>query len=143
MDLLEVDFKKASPNPTWVLDGLSLLPMVKPGSDPDAPRRTPLLFSFGPRFEGSQQAVIDNQWKILTRPSVGQCDQQPGFNFSLAKTNQLFLFNLKDDVHESHDLAASEPAQFRRMSQLLLDMRVSINNSRYNEVKCCTEDYCV
>ena len=63
MDLLEVDFKKASPNPTWVLDGLSLLPMVKPGSDPDAPRRTPLLFSFGPHFEGSQQAVIDNQWK--------------------------------------------------------------------------------
>jgi hypothetical protein len=143
LDLLEVDFKKASPNPTWVLDGTSLLPMVKPGSDPNAPRSSPLIFSFGNKFEHSQQAIIDNDWKILTRPSIGQCDQQPGFNFTLSRTDQFFLFNLKHDVHESHDLAKSEPAQFERMSKLLMDMRLSINNSRYNEVKCCTADYCV
>ena len=142
MELLEVDFKTASPNPNWVLDGLSLLPFVKPGSDPNAVRPSPLIFSFGPEFEGSQQAIIDNDWKILTRPSVGQCDSQPGFNYSLARTDQFFLFNLKDDVHESHDLALSEPAQFARMSKLLLEMRESINSSRYNEVKCCTADYC-
>jgi arylsulfatase A-like enzyme len=142
MDLLEVDFKQASPNPTWVLDGTSLLPMVAPGGDPNAPRATPLVFSFGPRFATSQQAIIDNDWKILTRPAVGQCDQQPGFNFSLAKTDRMFLYNLRDDVHESRDLAKAEPAQFKRMRGLLLGMRASINNSRYNEVKCCTADYC-
>jgi len=142
MELLEVDFKTASPNPSWVLDGVSLLPFVKPGSDPNAPRPSPLIFSFGNEFEGSQQAIIDNDWKILTRPTVGQCDLQPGFNFSLAKTDQFFLFNLKDDVHESRDLALSEPVQFARMSKLLLEMRESINSSRYNEVKCCTADYC-
>jgi hypothetical protein len=122
---------------------MSLLPMVKPGSDPNAPRSSPLIFSFGPQFEKSQQAIIDNDWKILTRPSVGQCDQQPGFNFTLARTDQFFLFNLAKDVHESLDVAKTEPAQFERMSKLLLEMRVSINNSRYNEVKCCTADYCV
>ena len=138
MELLQVDFKTASPNPNWVLDGLSLLPFVKPGSDPNAGRPKPLIFSFGPTYAKSQQAVIDNDWKILTRPSVGQCDVQMGFNFSLARTDQLFLFNLRDDVHESRDLAKSEPAQFARMRGLLMDMRVSINSSRYNEVKCCT-----
>jgi arylsulfatase A-like enzyme len=79
MELLDVDFKKASKNPNWVLDGTSMLPFVKPGSNPDAPRPDPLIFSFGPRFNGSQQAIVDNDWKILTAPSVGQCDPQPGY----------------------------------------------------------------
>jgi hypothetical protein len=29
------------------------------------------------------------------------------------------------------------------MSKLLRDMRTSINSSRFDEVKCCTADYCV
>ena len=67
MDLLHVDFKTASKHPEWILDGTSLLPFVKPGSDPNAKRNNPLIFSFGPQFVGSQQAIIDDDWKILTR----------------------------------------------------------------------------
>lgn len=136
MELLQVNFSTASRHPDWVLDGVSLLPYVRPGSDPDAPREKPLMFSFGPKFETSQQAIIDNDWKILTRPSVGQCDPQPGFNFSLARTDRMFLFNLRDDPHESHDLASTEPGQFARLRDLLLEMRTSIAFSRVNETKC-------
>ena len=122
MELLHVDFNTASKNPHWVLDGTSLLPFVKPGADPAAARPTPLVFSFGPHVNGSQQAIIDNDWKILTNPSVGQCDAQPGFNFSLAKTSQMFLFNLKNDPHETTDLALQEPEVFARMTQWIFDL---------------------
>ena len=100
MDLLEVDFKKASSNPGWILDGISMLPFVAPGSNPDAARPSPLIFSFGPTFNNSQTAVVDNDWKILQRPSVGQCDQQSGFNFSdpAVREGKMFLYNLKNDV---------------------------------------------
>lgn len=136
LDILQVNFTTASKNPDWVIDGTSLLPFVKPGSDPNGRRNRPMPFSFGPHFEGSQQAIIDDRWKILTRPSVGQCDQQPGFNFSLAKTDQMFLYDLIVDPHETTDLATSNPAEFRRMQRLLLEMRQSINMSRYHETKC-------
>ena len=42
-------------------------------TDPlQAPRAKPLIFSFGPTFNSSQTAIVDNDWKILQRPSVGQ-----------------------------------------------------------------------
>lgn len=135
MELLGVDYNKASPNPDWVLDGESLLPYVKPGSDPDGPRDKPLIFSFGVKFVGSQQAVIDNDWKILVRPDVGQCDQQPGFDFADAG-DKLFLFNLRDDPHEAYDLSDKEPEQFARMKALLEDAVASIAYSRTNETGC-------
>lgn len=138
MELLNVDFKTASKNPSWVLDGLSMLAHVRPGSDPDGPRPAPLPFSTGPSFNNSQQAVIDNDWKIILNPEVGQCDLQPGFNFTAAKANKnkRYLFNLKNDVHETVDLSELEPGQFARMSKLLDKMRASITVSREEEVKC-------
>jgi hypothetical protein len=136
MELLEVNFTQASSNPGWVLDGTSLLPFVKPGSNPDAPRNLPLIFSFGTEVATSQQAIIDDDWKVLTRPAAGQCDVQPGFNFTAAKGDRLFLYNLKVDPHETHDLAATEVVQLARMRKLLEAMRVSIAFSRVNETAC-------
>jgi hypothetical protein len=72
--LLHVDFKTASHNPDWVLDGASMLPFVRPGGDPHALRPEPLVFSFGSHFNGSQQAIIDNDWKILTRQVRNSCN---------------------------------------------------------------------
>ncbi len=135
LELLAVDFRTASKNPEWVVDGTSLLPFVKPGSDPDAKRNRPLIFSFGPRFIGSQQAVIDDDWKILSNPSVGQCDAQPGFNFSEARGGRLFLYNLREDPHESRNLAPDHP-EFARMRGLLQSMNSSIWHSRTTETKC-------
>jgi hypothetical protein len=70
------------------------------------------------------------------RPSVGQCDEQPGFPTALARTDHIFLYNLKEDPHELHDLGQSEPAQLARLTKLLLQMRTSIMFSRVNETKC-------
>ena len=116
----------ASDNPTWPLDGASLLPVV---ARPDAPRATPLVFSWG-----GQSGVIDNDWKIVTKPAVGQCTKQAGFDFN--SKDKHFLFNLADDYHELHDLKASEPAQFARMLGLLTDFLASVDNSQANETRC-------
>lgn len=135
MELLGVDFKKASPNPDWVLDGESLIKYIKPGSNPNGVRQKPLIFSFGTKFETSSQAVIDNDWKILIRPTIGQCDPQPGFNFT-GIGDKMFLFNLRDDPHEAHDVSATEPVEFQRMKKLLDDAVASITYSRTNETGC-------
>jgi hypothetical protein len=79
---------------------------------------------------------VDDDWKILTRPEVGQCDPQPGFNYTLALGPRMFLYNLRNDPHETVDLSEQEPVQFARMHRLLLAMRMSIAFSRVNETKC-------
>ena len=126
MDILNVT---SSINEDWVVDGRSLVPVVT-GSDPNAPRKDPLVFSWG-----GQQAIIDNQWKLMTKPEVGQCDQQPGFDFSAPK-DELFLFNLADDVHELNDLKKTETKQYNRLVGLLNNLRASIAHSQYNETHC-------
>jgi len=73
---------------------------------------------------------------FVIRPAVGQCDQQDGFNFTLAKTDKMFLYNLRKDVHETTDVSAAEPEVFARMTSLLLAMRTSIMYSRVNETQC-------
>ena len=38
---------------------------------------------------------------------IGQCDPQDGFNFNdpAIREGKMFLYNLKDDVHETTDLS--------------------------------------
>ena len=59
------------PMPTWAADGVSLLPLIeKLAASPDKndtsarPAEHPLVFSFG--------AIINNQWKLVHNPGVGQ-----------------------------------------------------------------------
>jgi hypothetical protein len=136
-------------NPTWATDGIDLAPIVElTASTASAASSTASLggaSSYIPRekemgfWTGGQQSVIDNNWKILRNPGVGQCSGQapyyapkPWTNFS--KTT--FLFNLDTDYHELHDLSASEPEQFERMSTLLENFLASVENSQANETKC-------
>lgn len=96
---------------------------------------------------------------------MGQCTQQPGFDFKNAKKGELFLFNVRpgdaccaqqraasrpdhshprrdaqlaDDIHELHDLKSSEPAEFARLYALLNATRASIAHSQVNETKCAS-----
>ena len=128
MALLQVE----SDNPSWVMDGLSLLERVR---SPTAPRPTPIPFSFA-----GQSAIVDNDMKIMNTPAEGQCPGQapyfsPG-NPSPGKLEAFYLFNISADRHELHDLKSAMPLEFARMKRLYDEMLVSILHSALNETGC-------
>ncbi len=87
--------------PEWKLDGLDLLPLLKNPAATLPPR--PLFWRTG----GSRGpvAVRDGDWKlVLLRGKENPSPQ---------------LYNLKDDISESHDLAAKHPDQTQRLLKLL------------------------
>ena len=142
MSLLDVE----SDNPTWVMDGIDLLPMVAANQAAAAAasssqggkvsgayvaREKELVF-----WTAGQQSIIDNNWKIVRNPGMGQCDGQPPYNTWKNLSKLTMLFNLDTDYHELHDLSASEPAQFARMSTLLDAFIASVNYSQAVEVGC-------
>lgn len=109
------------------MDGTSLLPFVKQGG---GDRGKPMGF-----YTGSATAMIDGDWKLMSRPEKGQCDYQPPYS-TMKKLDDYYLFNLASDRHELHDLKHSEPAQYSRMQGLLQDFLASVHNSQHNETRC-------
>ena len=70
MELLGVQ----SPHPHWAMDGISLLPFVVNASMPlNALRPKDKMLGFS--WSG-QAAIIDNDWKLMTKPTSGQCTFQ-------------------------------------------------------------------
>lgn len=129
MSILQVK----SDNPTWVMDGIDLLPIVRnqPAAGGYLPRPKHMGF-----WTMGQQAVIDNNWKIVHAPGTGQCAMQPPYNTWKNLSQSTFLFDLDTDYHELHDLSSSNPSQFQRMSGLLSDFIASVKYSQQNETGC-------
>ena len=133
MSLLQVE----SDNPTWAMDGVDLLPIIQQNQakrpEQYVPRSQELRF-----WTNNQQAIIDNNWKLVRNPGIGQCDFQEPYKSwkNVSVTNHTFLFDLDNDYHELYDLSTSEPQQFQRMSALLDVFLASVNNSQANEVGC-------
>jgi hypothetical protein len=139
MSLLEV----TTDNPTWTMDGIDLLPVVSQVAEQatsgssqqvDLPRPKEMGF-----WTATQQAVIDNNWKIVHAPDKGQCDMQPPYDTwkNLSGVHGVtFLFDLSTDYHELNDLSESNPGQFKRMKGLLDAFIASVTNSQANETKC-------
>lgn len=123
MDILGVE----SSHPSWAMDGISLLPLLK---NITAPRPKPLIFSWG-----GLNGVIDNDWKLIDKPDAGQCDFQEPYS-SMKQLDDFYLFNLANDRHELVNLKDTEPAQFSRMMGLYTGMLASIKNSQINETGC-------
>jgi arylsulfatase A-like enzyme len=146
MSILQVE----SDNPTWVMDGLDLAPIVAANEGARrAAAATGEAKTFVPRSKvmgfdstGGQHALIDNNWKILHNPGKGQCDFQPPYSEWKNKTqldklmNGYFLFDLDTDYHELNDLSEKNPEQFTRMSTLLAEFLASVENSQANETHC-------
>lgn len=87
--------------PEAKLDGLDLLPILAG----DAPERERTLFwRFGGPAHRNQRAVRQGDWKLL----IDAGSFQP-----------LFLFNLRDDPGERHDLSAVHPAIVARLRPLI------------------------
>ncbi len=83
------------PNDVFVqpLDGVSLKPLM---SDDLGAREKPIPFRFH-----KQAALVDNNWKLVTTNR----NQEKSFE----------LYNLKDDPHETTNLAKTEPEEFEKL----------------------------
>eukprot|EP01052_Picozoa_sp_SAG31_P032831 SAG31_NODE_3642_length_4032_cov_1.536232_3_plen_168_part_00 len=127
MELLDVK----SDNPSWPIDGISLLPFI--GEDTALPRPQPLGFSWG-----GLHAVIDNEWKLMSKPVAGQCTFQEPYATIAARDglSDFYLFNVVEDYHELRDQKAREPQRYARMRAHLDAFLVSINNSQTKETHC-------
>lgn len=122
-----------SDNPTWAMDGTNLLPLVDAVQQTGALVARPNPIGF---WTMDQQAVIDNNWKILHNPGMGQCDSQAPYNSWKNLSSIYLLFDLENDYHELRDLSVEEPAQYQRMKALLDDFLASVVNSQANETGC-------
>ena len=45
---------------------------------------------------GGAHVLIDNEWKLMNKPIVGQCDNQEPYK-SMKKLDDFYLFNVVDD----------------------------------------------
>ena len=111
------------------LDGASWLSVLSGGT---IRRSTPLYWHFNQAFGGPQVALRDGDWKILaTLDKKGAAGvaltEQTEADFKAAEPTEFQLYNLKDDIGESRDLAASQPEKLKQMQALL--------TAKYHEVK--------
>jgi arylsulfatase A len=100
------------------IDGTSLLPAIQ--GKPIA-RRTPLYWHFNAAQGEPKVAMRDGDWKILAR--LTGPETKPGGDIraadqralKMAEVTGFELYNLRDDIGEKRDLAASEPERLKQM----------------------------
>ncbi len=132
MELLGV----TTDNPGWVMDGMSLLPYITPTEAGSSLSRRPRPNPIGVKWGGSE-AIIDNDWKLMSKPNAGQCDyQEPWASVPAKELDDYYLFNLGDDYHELHDRKADQPERYQAMMQTLTTFKASVLNSQQNESGC-------
>ncbi|MCX7888047.1 MAG: aryl-sulfate sulfohydrolase, partial [Verrucomicrobiae bacterium] len=110
-----VELAGAQVEPGYPLDGTSYLNILTGGRKTD---RAPLYWHF-PGYLGSGGntwrttpvgVIRDGDWKLLEFFETGKCE----------------LYNLKTDIGERHDLAASQPDKLRELHGKLLAWRKQI-----------------
>ncbi len=88
--------------PEWKLDGVNLLPHFL-GDASEGPHDT-VYWRFG-----EQMAPCSGNWKLVRYDAVADEGKQGTFS-------SLRLYNLADDIGESHDLAAAQPERVEAMT---------------------------
>ena len=129
LDILDVKY----PNPSWAIDGISLLNLLQ-GEIPleGAPRQ---ILGFA---QSGQFAMINDTgsavWKIVESPAKGQCPiMLPPWKVGGVGP---YLFRLDQDPTESSDVCSSEPSVCLQMKAALADFKTSIKTSRTDESGC-------
>jgi arylsulfatase A len=113
-----------------VIDGASWLPALEGGK---VERKTPLYWHFNRASGDPKVAMRIGDWKILATldktpsPRGNDITEQEERDFKAAALKNFMLFNLRTDIGEKNDLAASEPAKLAEMKALL--------EAKYTEVK--------
>lgn len=94
------------PLPQRKIDGKSLVPVIRSAAS-SSPHDTFVWQSGGSKAD-PQWAVREGDWKLIHNP-IGD---SPAGNGGVVKT---YLFNLRDDVSESNDLAMAQPDVVERL----------------------------
>lgn len=105
-----------------VIDGTSLVPLYSGGT---IVRREPLYWHFNRAAGEFQVAMRVGDWKILARldksPRPGNdITDEDERDFKAAEPVSFALYNLRDDIGETKDLAAAEPRKLDELKALLL-----------------------
>jgi arylsulfatase A len=112
------------------LDGTSFLPVL---AGEKIERSTPLYWHFNRAAGAPKVAMRVGDWKILATldkpapPRGNNITDEEERDFKEAKLAEFSLYNLKDDIGEKRDLAASESAKLAEMKALL--------QKKYDEVR--------
>ncbi len=91
--------------PEWKIDGVNLLPFLS-GEKNGAPHET-LFWRFG-----AQMAVRMGDWKLVKGPGAGVGIEQR----AKATVDGAELYNLKQDIGEKNNLAATNPEKARELA---------------------------
>lgn len=119
-----------SPPSDRKLDGANLLPLLE---GKPIERSTPLYWHFNRAISEPKVAMRIGDWKILAaldhpaEPRNNDLTEEAQRDFKRAELIKFELYNLKDDLGEAHDLAATEPAKLEEMTLLL--------TQKYKEVR--------
>ena len=95
-----------SARPEWKLDGVNLLPFLT-GRAAGAPHDA-LYWRFGTRM-----AIRQGDWKLVLSPAERSQSDSGDVDLSGAQ-----LYNLRDDVGETHDLTGTNAARVRELAAL-------------------------
>lgn len=118
-----------SPPSDRKLDGASFLPILTGGS---VTRTTPLYWHFNQAFGGPHVAMRVGDWKILATldkpaPAGTAITEKTESDFKSAQLTNFELYNLKDDIGESKELAPTSAAKLNELRTLLA--------AKYQEVR--------
>lgn len=156
MELLNV----TSDNPTWIMDGISLVPYLTaptpipptPSSVKSSTSSTLALAAHTPQnvditrrspehplnfWYVNTSVIIDNEWKLIYQPELGSvnCEVQPPYN-TINLVDQYFLFDLSSDIHELDNLIDVHTVKFKELKAKLDAFKISANYSQHYETGC-------
>ncbi|GAL78103.1 sulfatase [Algibacter lectus] len=106
--------------PKRTLDGQSIKKFLSTG---DLEREKPLIWAFYDAINERRVAMRSGDWKIMARlesdnkvlPNIHNLYDGNEAYVKNAELTNFVLFNLKNDISESEDLASKEPAVFEKM----------------------------
>nr|MDQ3624153.1 sulfatase-like hydrolase/transferase [Verrucomicrobiota bacterium] len=104
------------------IDGANLLPLLE---GKPVPRARPLYWQYQRALSAPKVAMRIGDWKILARlntpnpPSPPSITEEGQRVFKTAELAGFELYNLREDIGESRDLAAQEPERLKAMAAAL------------------------
>lgn len=126
LDLLPTACQIADvPAPTdRVLDGASLLPVF---NGQKVQRNKPLYWQFNWAGSAPKVAIRSGDWKLLATldrqtKAAGDITEEDNHALKTAELAEFELYNLKDDIGETTDLAQREPEKLAELSAVLKQM---------------------
>jgi arylsulfatase A-like enzyme len=114
LDILPTVFELAGvPLPTYELDGVSLVPLLR-GEMKERPKPIPFWFRDNSRSPSLHFALTDNRYKLLTTLTDAKDDE---------------LYDIPADMAETNNLAATHPEIVARMRAELARWKASVETS--------------